>query len=504
MTDKTALGISVVSLNPADHEGWAIKEGGSWNSWKKRWFVLKDKRLWYFAGKADAAAKGFIEIDGASVVASETGNKKHKFMFSITSRGAKGARKFRISPDTQQDVTDWMTYLKKAIDKQAGIAAAGGAAAPAVDAAPATTTPATPAAPADSAAPGAAPAETTPAAPGATPVTPTPAPTATTPATAGTTPVAGAAPATPKATVFAPGSVRAKLSDIQAAVDFMHTPDGKVMEFWKLWTESIPPKEEVPAGQSIEFQVAASVDLEKLSWRTSGPQSVVIQKMVDFFWNVGAPDSEIDKLNDVGAVVNPLRIGSWIDMSAKTGMDGGWFFPVDVPPKSGIEAADVGEASQKLLAWCEGHQVIQCYNVGRDMGAAPPRQTEMKMRLPGDFTAAFTLALDAFSSFGMPALPDAVVTAVRASPCESISLSVITTNEGFVRIGVLLNKPAITLVHLLVDAHGNKEKVAKLEAAVGEPPAVLELVHLKAGYGYGVYKEGFDVMLHWHLPQETN
>ena len=41
------------------------------------------------------------------------------------------------------------------------------------------------------------------------------------------------------------------------------------------------------------------------------------QKMVDFFWNVGAPESEIDMLNEVGAAINPGKIGSWIDMSAR-------------------------------------------------------------------------------------------------------------------------------------------------------------------------------------------
>ena len=64
--------------------------------------------------------------------------------------------------------------------------------------------------------------------------------------------------------------------------------------------------------------------------------------MVDFFWNVGAPESEIDRLNDIGALINPVKIGSWIDMSAKGGMDGGWYFPVDMPLKLAIEAADNG------------------------------------------------------------------------------------------------------------------------------------------------------------------
>ena len=100
--------------------------------------------------------------------------------------------------------------------------------------------------------------------------------------------------------------------------------------------------------------------------------------MVDFFWNVGAPESEIDRLNDVGALINPIKIGSWIDMSAKGGMDGGWYFPIDIPLKMAIEAADPGDPSKKVTDWAERHGVEKSFSVGRDMGAAPPRQTEIR------------------------------------------------------------------------------------------------------------------------------
>lgn len=147
--------------------------------------------------------------------------------------------------------------------------------------------------------------------------------------------------------------------------------------------------------------------MEKLSWRIAGPQALCVQKMVDFFWNVGAPETEIDKLNDLGSLVNPMRLGSWIDMSVKGGMDGGWFFPVDMSLKVfvhcslllnyfklAIEAADSGEATKKLLEWADKYNIVQVYSVGRDMGAAPPRQTELRLKLPGvDFNAQLAASI---------------------------------------------------------------------------------------------------------------
>jgi hypothetical protein len=147
----------------------------------------------------------------------------------------------------------------------------------------------------------------------------------------------------------------------KGAVGFLKEEDSKVLEFWLIWSESIPAKEDMSAGMAIEFTVATSADMQKLTWRTSGPQNIFIQKMVDFFWNVGAPESEIDKLNDVGAIINPIKIGSWIDMSAKGGMDGGWFFPVDIPIKLAIQAADPGDAITKFGEWADANGVTLAF-----------------------------------------------------------------------------------------------------------------------------------------------
>lgn len=133
---------------------------------------------------------------------------------------------------------------------------------------------------------------------------------------------------------------RKRLALAKGAVKFLADEDSKVLEFWQIWSESIPAREEVPPyaslaclrvfvclfmvyfsralcffacvsthhsivfltcfflsrGMFMEFHVAVSADLQKLTWRTAGPQNVFIQRMVDFFWNVGAPESEVPLL----------------------------------------------------------------------------------------------------------------------------------------------------------------------------------------------------------------
>jgi len=224
--------------------------------------------------------------------------------------------------------------------------------------------------------------------------------------------------------------------------------------------------------------------------------------MVDFFWNVGAPESEIDRLNDVGALINPVKIGSWIDMSAKGGMDGGWYFPVPMTMQAAADSADPGEPTRKLVQWAEKHQIAQVTSIGRDMGAAPPRQTEIRIVLPGDnFEAQLEIGLDAFSFFEFPPLPNNALSILKESGNAGLCLSVITSSEGFVRLGLLAPTPSTDTVDKLCNVAGApSQDIHDLEAAVGvKGPSFVEYQFLNESFGYGVYKEGFDVVFHYSV-----
>jgi len=301
-------------------------------------------------------------------------------------------------------------------------------------------------------------------------------------------------------------SPRTRLQQAKGAVDFLQEKESKVLEFWQIWSESIPLREDLSIGMGIEFQVAVSADMQKLTWRTAGPQNVFIQKMVDFFWNVGAPETEIDRLNDVGAIINPIKIGSWIDMSAKGGMDGGWFFPVDMALRLAVEAADAGATIKKFNEWAESHGVQSIFAVGRDMGAAPPRQTELRFKVPGsDFETQVGIGLDAFKSLGFPDLPDTVLSLLKKSGNPGLNMSVITSSEGFVRLGLLVPKPKTqTVLDLCALVGGNADSIANLEGSLAvDGPSFVEYQYLMKSFSYDVYKEGFDIVFHDKIGEET-
>jgi len=288
----------------------------------------------------------------------------------------------------------------------------------------------------------------------------------------------------------------------------------KVLEFWNIWFDSIPRGEQ---QNGSNYLLVISCDGGELSWRSGGPQNIFIQKMVDFFWNVGAPESEIDRLNDLGALVNPISIGSWINMSKIGGMDGGWFFPVNLSLKIALEACDPettetsagseGHSIKTFQQWAESYRIDECVLIGRDMGAAPPRQTEIRIRLNQQTVAdQLNVALSAFKAFGFPDVPGNILNILRQLTNPGIILSVILSSEGFVKLGILFPGPTWNMCLQLID-EGRKlsENIStgsdvfiKLNKEFNvSNPEFIEFQYLQPGFGYNVYKEEFNVFVHY-------
>jgi len=286
-------------------------------------------------------------------------------------------------------------------------------------------------------------------------------------------------------------------------IKWLNDTSNQTTEFWDIFFKSIP------ADQNVDLSVSTSVDMHQLTWRAEGSPNVFIQNMVDFFWNVGAPELEIDRLNNIGALINPPKIGVWIDVSDKGGLDGGWFFPVKKIPLAKAfdkSAADLGNCIEKFKSWISKYfpPSAECQYVGRDMGAEPPRQVEYRIELPATLTLEdqINAALDAHSMFNFPHPPKEALEILRKCKTNALMLSVnISSNDEFVRIGLLQPKPdSRQLVDIckVQNIHLEKfDKLMELEKVLGGELNFIEYQYLKEGYGYRVYAEGFKVVLHY-------
>jgi len=457
--------VSVASLTPSDFEGFMIKCGGATKTWHKRWFVLKGNKLYYFKTKKDSDITGLVALTAESFVRKEPSyKKKSKNTFAVGTT----SRIFYMFPDSQLETDQWVAVIAKNIEnirnppkkdvviidhrkekekvKEKEIIKE-----------------------------------------------PLPEP--------NDVNISNDEPIQ-----FNPNGDQVR-SGLEAARDLIQylqpgqegTEDGRIFEFWQIWSESIPSRQELEEG-AIIFEVSASADLEKLSWRSSGPQHIFIQKMVDFFWNVGAPETEIDRLNDVGSDINPPVIGSWIDMSGKGGMDGGWFFPVETTLELAIKSSDEGPACNQFERWASSKDIDLIASVGRDMGAAPPRQTEIKFAVPGSsYDSQLNVALSAYPALNVPDIPPEPLKIIKGQCNVGLMMSVVTSSEGMVRLGLLFPNPTKHAVQALCTMSGAQyNALMNFESALGVTgPTFVEFQFLMRGYGYGVYKEGFDIVFHY-------
>jgi hypothetical protein len=262
-------------------------------------------------------------------------------------------------------------------------------------------------------------------------------------------------------------------------------------DFWEIWTTSIPP-----TATDLSLSLSTTPDMSELTWRVIGPQQALIQEMVDFFWNVGAPDEEIDRLNNIGGVINPAYIGSWIDMSTLGGMDGGWIFPGEMAIHDGLEACDEGDARTKLDNWLKNNGISNGILLARDMGASPPRQTEIRIALNHEFPKNFELIVNALKSFSVPEIPSDYQKTIKKWAPKKVELSVVTSSEGFVRVGLIFPDPSHEVVETL---GGHNRPYMDFQKNIKREPSFLEVQYLMSGFGYAVYQEGYKIKFHYAL-----
>lgn len=101
---------------PPLKEGWLMKEGHTFRSWKKRFFTLSEGYLSYFESEGKGL-KGSINL--ASYLVSDGGNSdptgKGTFLFLLTDTRTQG-KSYQICTATAEERIQWITALQTHID----------------------------------------------------------------------------------------------------------------------------------------------------------------------------------------------------------------------------------------------------------------------------------------------------------------------------------------------------------------------------------------------------
>jgi len=86
--------------------GYLLKRGEVNKSWRVRWFVLQDDKLFYFKSPDQEKAIAFIPLDNA-VVRISTENNGKEFCFEIITKH----RIYQLVAKSHTDMVEWMKAL---------------------------------------------------------------------------------------------------------------------------------------------------------------------------------------------------------------------------------------------------------------------------------------------------------------------------------------------------------------------------------------------------------
>lgn len=99
-----------------DRSGWLMKQGEYIKTWRRRWFVLKQGKIFWFKSDVvtpDSVPRGVIEVKKCLSIkgAEDTINKPHAFEISTTDDNM-----FFIA-DSDKEKEDWINAVGRAIVK---------------------------------------------------------------------------------------------------------------------------------------------------------------------------------------------------------------------------------------------------------------------------------------------------------------------------------------------------------------------------------------------------
>jgi len=222
---------------------------------------------------------------------------------------------------------------------------------------------------------------------------------------------------------------------------------------------------------------------------------------VDFFWNVGSPDTEIDHLNDIGALINPSHIGCWVEISHRSGMDGGWCFPITMKLNLALCTLDGERSKNQLQSWANQFMITECNYLSHDMGAEPPRRTEFHFNLKNfSFEKQMEIIKSAFK-FSALEIPEDFMNIILMVKEQPLILTFNLTGEEFVKLGVLLPDPTMEQVNLV--SGENRKTLTRFERTMEVKPCLIEGVSVNKNWSY-IFNEGWNVYLHYKLTETTS
>ena len=269
------------------------------------------------------------------------------------------------------------------------------------------------------------------------------------------------------------------------------------------WLEHLPMPPDMPDAQAVTYLAMFGSDVRRLWWGAWGDPRGFVPKMADYFKLCNIAKSDAALLDQVGELLEPKLVGSWIGVWGGK-VTTGWHF-WDPHPWDKIEAMfGTHEAKFQLKKWAEDHKVERIERFTQSIGESAFSEVELAM--PGATIDDQVTALDAaFHAFTGAPLEPALVTGLRSVSVPQFALSVRIRGGKISRLGALIPGIAIDdIARMCDDAKVTVDpRLGKLVGALGEGIARVEYGRAGDRAGVDVYLEPTDAATRAPEPAST-
>jgi hypothetical protein len=254
------------------------------------------------------------------------------------------------------------------------------------------------------------------------------------------------------------------------------------------WLEHNPMPPDMPNGEGVSYLAMLGSDLRRVWWGAWGHPRGFVPKMADYFKLCNIQKSDAALLDQIGEMLEPELVGSWIGVWGGK-VTTGWHF-WDPKPWSKVEALfGTHEAKFQIKKFVEDSHIERIERFSQSIGDSA--FSEIELAMPGETVDEQVAALSrGFQHFTGAPLDASLIDRFRGITAPCFALSVRIRGGAITRIGALAPGIAMDdIVKLCTDAKiGLDEKAPKLVGALGEGISRVE-------YGRAGDRAGIDVYL---------
>ena len=210
------------------------------------------------------------------------------------------------------------------------------------------------------------------------------------------------------------------------------------------WLEHVPMPPEMPDAHAVSYLAMLGSDLRRVWWGAWGDPRGFVPKMADYFKLCNIAKSDAAVLDQIGDVLEPSLVGSWIGVWGGK-VTTGWHL-WDPHSWEKIEPMfGTHEAKYQLKKWVEDSGIVR---VERFMQAIGDRSfSELELTIPGDTVDAQVATLDgAFEHFTGARLEPALIERMRQAAVPQFGVSVRIRGGQVVKFGGMVPGMAASAV----------------------------------------------------------